>query len=180
MPQYITPYGAQGGQQQKSNAQSEWEKMLAQARMAMSLDGETALGLALGKGLRYLWDQHLAKRHAKQDAENLTRGQAGEKLKDGTWAEEDVAKYHGLGDDFIANLDRNDPNGNVVAEAIAAPNTGVAWEKYVQANGLPGSRDYRQEAVERIMPTPQLNTGALTTNDLADVLKNTRYPWTLY
>lgn len=117
MPQMITPYGLRNNQQ-GTREPSEWEKMLQQARLAMTLDGETALGLALGKGLRYLWDKHIAARHAKQNAENLAKRQAGENMKNGTWTDEDVAKYHGLGDDFIANLDRNDPNGNVVAEAV--------------------------------------------------------------
>ena len=167
MPQMITPYGMQGGQGRKSKAQSEWEKKLAQARMAMSLDGETALGLALGKGLRYLWDKHIEARHAKQNAKN----QQDNETKSGQISDWDAFRK---------------ANGNPVIHDLvwpeagadsAAPGAGVAWEKYVQANGLHGSRDYRQEAVERIMPTPQLNTGALTTDDLAAVLKDN--PWRL-
>lgn len=64
MAQNITPYGLQAQGQKKDD---EWEKYLNQAKLAMAMDGETALGLALGKAIRYFWDKHLAERNEKQD-----------------------------------------------------------------------------------------------------------------
>lgn len=63
--------GIQQQNQQNAAAQnkSEWDKMLNQARLAMEMDGQTALGLALGKLLRGAWDHHQeAQRRKKDDA----------------------------------------------------------------------------------------------------------------
>lgn len=57
--------------QQDTAAQNknEWDKMLSQARMAMEMDGQTALGLALGKLIRGAWDHHQeAQRRKKNEA----------------------------------------------------------------------------------------------------------------
>jgi hypothetical protein len=66
MPQHIRQYGL-NAQGQGQREPSEWEKYLQQAKLAMSMDGETALGLALGKAIRYFWDKHLAERNESQD-----------------------------------------------------------------------------------------------------------------
>jgi len=55
-------------QRNNSAAQSEWEKMLAQARMAMMMDGKTALGLALGKLIRGAWDHEQDAARRRKDA----------------------------------------------------------------------------------------------------------------
>lgn len=65
MPNYITQYGLKGQQEQKKEP-SELEKKARQINWAQMTD-EQALGMALGMGLRYLWDQHLASRNDKQD-----------------------------------------------------------------------------------------------------------------
>lgn len=55
-----------------SKNRNEWDKMLSQARMAMAMDGQTALGLALGKLLRGAWDSY--KNSQKQKDNNNVEG----------------------------------------------------------------------------------------------------------
>ena len=92
MPQHIRQYGLNQGQQNKEP--SEWEKYLQQAKLAMSMDGETALGLALGKAIRYFWDKHLAERNEEQDR---AARKAKELKAGGNWTDADIdwAKKNG-------------------------------------------------------------------------------------
>ena len=55
MAQYIPIGLKQGTGQDRQKQQNEWDKYLAQARMATMMDGQTALGLALGRLLRGAW-----------------------------------------------------------------------------------------------------------------------------
>lgn len=61
----------QNAQQAAQKRDEEWNRMLANAKMAMAMNNETAIGMLLGKGLRELWMNHLAKRHAREDADRL-------------------------------------------------------------------------------------------------------------
>ena len=162
MPQMITPYGLRNNQQ-GTREPSEWEKMLNQARLAMTMDGETALGLALGKGLRYLWDQHLARRHAKQDAENLAKRRHEDNVKQG-YDLESWAKNQGLGT-VGGGYEGNIPYTPTPIDTASTPATGSAWEAYAQANGLPGTRDSWQEAIKSVTQAPQLTPGELSIED---------------
>jgi hypothetical protein len=158
MPQYINQYGL-NAQGQGKKEPSEWEKYLQQAKLAMSMDGETALGLALGKAIRYFWDKHLAERNEKQDR----AARKNKEVQSGNISDIDAFRK--------ANGNLPEPTLNVPENWNEAPaETGGMWEKYAVANGVPGSRDYQQESIERVMPTPQLNAGALTTDDLVAAL----------
>lgn len=166
MPQYINQYGLNANGQGKKEP-SEWEKYLQQAKLAMSMDGETALGLALGKAIRYFWDKHLAERNESQDRAAQAAKRHNENVQQG-YDLESWAKNGGLG--TIGGYEGNVPYTPTPINAESAPAQGVAWEKYAEANGLPGSKDYRQESIERVMPTTQFNPGALTTDDLVAAL----------
>jgi hypothetical protein len=161
MPNYITQYGLRGQQEQKKEP-SELEKKARQINWAQMTD-EQALGMALGMGLRYLWDQHLARRHAKQDAAEAVKAKQNNEVQSGNISDIDAFRK--------ANGNLSEPTLNVPENWNGAPaETGGMWEKYAVANGVPGSRDYQQESIERVMPTPQLNAGALTTDDLVAAL----------
>ena len=58
---------SQNNTQQKQD--NEWYKYLAQARMATMMDGQTALGLALGRLLRGAWDHEQEARQQRTDEE---------------------------------------------------------------------------------------------------------------
>lgn len=66
-------YPGQRQNQQKSNP-NEWEKMLAQARMAMMMDGQTALGMALGKLIRDGWLSYKANKEEQKLNDYRNRG----------------------------------------------------------------------------------------------------------
>jgi hypothetical protein len=164
MAQNITPYGMQA---QGQNKNDEWEKYLNQAKLAMSMDGETALGLALGKAIRYFWDQNLAKRHAKND---LKEKQSAE-VASGNISDVDAfrkANNYPVAHTADVPLPENWQSLGTGGDA-KAPATD-AWSFYAESNSVPGSRNYVQEAVNQVMPTPTLNTGAMTTDDLVAAL----------
>lgn len=161
MPQYITQYGLKGQQEQKKEP-SELEKKARQINWAQMTD-EQALGMALGMGLRYLWDQHLARRHAKQDAAEAAKAKQNNEVQSGNISDIDAFRK--------ANGNLPEPALNVPENWNEAPaETGGMWEKYAVANGVPGSRDYQQESIERVMPTTQFNPGTLTTDELVAAL----------
>jgi len=93
MPAYIKPKMAQ---QQQGNTnkqgQNEWDKTLAQARMAMMMDGKTALGLALGKLIRGAWDheQEAAKRRKLDAYDNQGIQQ---RMDNSALAQDDAQKF---------------------------------------------------------------------------------------
>lgn len=172
MAQHITPFGlqAQGNEQKK---ESELEKYANKIRNYKPMTDEEVIGMALGMGLRYLWDNHIGRKHARDDAQEQQN------------AEVQKGKISDIEAFRKANGNPTAPTLNVPAdwrEAIGgdakAPATGTAWGMYAESNGLPGSRDYQQEAIASVMPTPKLNTGAMTTDDLvaalADPYKNNR------
>lgn len=89
----------QNAQQAAQKRDEEWNRMLANAKMAMAMNNETAIGMLLGKGLRELWMNHLAKRHAREDADRLKEGQL-TKGDGAEWTRQDVDWYKRSGGDM--------------------------------------------------------------------------------
>ena len=78
MPGYIKPKMASQQNTTKKQEPNEWDKYLAQARMAMMMDGQTALGLALGRLIRGAWDRgDAAAKQSKLDEYNNQQGLTG-------------------------------------------------------------------------------------------------------
>lgn len=143
--------------------QNEWNKMLSQARLAMELDGKTALGLALGKALRYFWDQHLAERHARNDLKEKRNAE----IESGNISDPEAFRAAN-GNPSLLTLDI--PTESASTPEASTPVTGETWERYSVMNGVPGTKNYKEAAREQVMPLPQLNTGALTTEELMNAL----------
>lgn len=141
--------------------QNEWNKMLSQARLAMEMDGQTALGLALGKALRYFWDQHLAERHARNDLKEKRNAE----IENGNISDPEAFRAAN-GNPSLLTLDIPASAG----DNVSPPVTGETWERYSVMNGVPGTKNYKEAAREQVMPLPQFNTGALTTEELMNAL----------
>ena len=93
MAQYIPIGLKQGTGQDRQKQQNEWDKYLAQARMATMLDGQTALGLALGRLLRGAWDHERdAARRRKLDAYNNSQ-ELQHRMDAGTLTPDDVQGF---------------------------------------------------------------------------------------
>lgn len=134
MAQHITPYGLHANPQGKGN--DEWNKYLNQARLAMTMDGQTALGLALGKAIRYFWDKHLAERHAKQDAAEARNAE----IANGKISDVDAfRKANGNRQEPTLYVPENWRDNDVVKEALTpvVDNAGNVNPRYATTRPVP-------------------------------------------
>lgn len=129
-------------------AQSEWDKMLAQARTAMTLDTNTAIGLALGKLIRGAWDHHqeAARRRRNEERWNKANG-GGSGTEQG---EAPTTELFGSPTDTQGVTDGQyqvgvDDIASTIASKYAAD---PAWQNY--GGSLPGvlGGDFRAAATE--------------------------------
>lgn len=176
MPQYIRQYGL-NAQGQQNKEPSEWEKMLAQARMVTQMDNETALGFALGRGLHKLWMDHLAARHAKQDAEEAKKAQ----LKaGGNWTDADIdfAKKTGqdmsqLSPDMVSVVD-SQGNINPRFAPQEVPAQYVPQHEVVDTTGVILDPTTQRQALFNQITADAVNS-ALSDNDLRQALAGRGY-----
>lgn len=79
----------------------EWNRNMGAARqqqdkdmlsMALKMNDQQAIGYLIGALGKKLWMDHLARRHAREDATNL----ANENMRNGSWTEDDILRSHGL------------------------------------------------------------------------------------
>ena len=93
MAQYIPIGLKQGTGQDRQKQQNEWDKYLAQARMATMMDGQTALGLALGRLLRGAWDHEQEARQQRTDEELRKKKELQNRMDTGALAPDDLQGF---------------------------------------------------------------------------------------
>jgi hypothetical protein len=185
MPQHIRQYGL-NAQGQQNKEPSEWEKMLAQARMVTQMDNETALGFALGRGLHKLWMDHLAARHAKQDTAEAAKAKQNNEIQSGNISDIDAfRKANGNLPDPTLNVPENwqdapvsvvDSQGNINPSFAPqeVPAQYVPQHEVVDTTGVILDPTTQSRALLNQMTVDAVN-GNLSDNDLRQALAGRGY-----